>query len=695
MKLLCIEARAGAPWWPEVDAAASPADVEEWAADGAARLVSFVAERRGAFDRVLVATSGKGEAFRAKVDPTGYGAARAARAAAHPPAQWAALDGALADCRALGAVVVPAVALGATGGRGVASFYGHTEAMGEARDVLATVAEWQRTDAAVDFAGPFSLTLVSQRHAVAALVDDAAGVELLYYHRGAWSAVREADVLARHGCTGSALTEALVLAGIEGVGGEPRKGKPSTAAELALAHGGAMGAVTWAESVETTALPKGMRAGTVMALRAAGAGGREKLLRTMAVERLHVLPLNVAALMLPERMGRDGDDQDRVGRARLGGGGEGVAAEGRLQGGGAGDVRDERGRPHERQSDLRCVGDRGGAPDGERRHEAVAPCTTCGSLAGTPPNGCPACAVGNQPRRDPPQPQAVQPAPVAPTVTEERPMTTQNPETVPHDATTGEVAEAPPPPVETAADAAARAAEWAKTPTLAALAAAPPAEVIGIDPSQALWALSLQPRDPAEAMKMARAFHAGGLYAKKFNSPEAIWTVILLGREHGLSALAALQSMTIIDGKVEMDAALIVAKILRSGLANYFSLVETDDAHATWETHRIGEKSPLRMTFTVMEAERREIFRVNPQTKRRETFNGKTSQWQKMPDVMCMWRAATKLARAKYSDVVRGLYGQGEIRETLAVPDDMLDAAAAKVGLPVPVEAQGPRGRAA
>jgi 5'-3' exonuclease len=207
-----------------------------------------------------------------------------------------------------------------------------------------------------------------------------------------------------------------------------------------------------------------------------------------------------------------------------------------------------------------------------------------------------------------------------------------------------------------------------KTSTAMAVARPDVSSVVGVDPSHAEWALALQPNGPEQAWMMAETLHSSRLFQKKFASAEAIWAVILLGREHGLSALAALQSMYIVDGKVEMDAALIVAKILRSGLAKYFTLIESTDQSATWETHRVGEASPLRMTFTIQEAERRELFCVARDGKR-TTFNGKSSNWQKMPDVMCTWRCATKLGRAKYPDVTKGLYGTGEIRETRDVVD--------------------------
>lgn len=265
------------------------------------------------------------------------------------------------------------------------------------------------------------------------------------------------------------------------------------------------------------------------------------------------------------------------------------------------------------------------------------------------------------------------------------PEPTRAAEDTPRDAIPPPEPAAPETPAEPPAEPA-RVDDWAKASPLVV-----GASTLGIDPSSADWAMSLQPRDMGEAWRMATGFHRSGLYARKFKSIDAIWTVILLGREHGLSALAALQSLTIVEGKVEMDAALIVAKILRSGAARFFSLVESDDNHATWRTHRVGaEEKAISMTFTLADAKRRGLVRPG-------------SNWERMPDVMCSWRCATKLGKFVYPDVTRGLYGQGEIREAVSLADAspeldaIADAALATRGNGAPAQQPAqpqPRGRA-
>lgn len=241
--------------------------------------------------------------------------------------------------------------------------------------------------------------------------------------------------------------------------------------------------------------------------------------------------------------------------------------------------------------------------------------------------------------------------------------------------------------VQAVAPKAPPSAPVAMAPPVAVAAAAPPPAVAAVAPSAALaivreaqpievarkpliladpvrseWAMAMQPRGLDECKKLANSAFNSGLFAKRFDSADAVFMVILIGRELGLSFASSLQSMSVIEGKVEAAYDMIVGRVLASGAAHYFTLVETDDNHATWETKRVGEDVPLRMSFSVQEAERRGLFVVQKDGKR-TTYSGKRSQWHSMPDVMCIARAATKLARAKYPDVVRGLYAQGEIRE--------------------------------
>ena len=171
-----------------------------------------------------------------------------------------------------------------------------------------------------------------------------------------------------------------------------------------------------------------------------------------------------------------------------------------------------------------------------------------------------------------------------------------------------------------------------------------------LDPTDPRWALALQPQSGRAAFALAARLAATRYFGGK--SPEDIAAIILMGRERGVSAMLALSSMHVIDGKVEMSATLIAALILRSNKARVFRCVETTDTHATYEAQRVGDPSPLRVSFSAEDAKRRGLW-------------GK-GNWAKMPDVMLAHRACTKAARLVFPDVVVGLYGDDEIAEARA-----------------------------
>lgn len=155
------------------------------------------------------------------------------------------------------------------------------------------------------------------------------------------------------------------------------------------------------------------------------------------------------------------------------------------------------------------------------------------------------------------------------------------------------------------------------------------------------------PRTMAEAWKLAQTFHASGLLPRGIASPEAAFTIIATGAELGLSPMASLRSIHVIEGKPVLSAALIAGIVQRRpDLCEGFALVESSDTIATYETTRRGQ-APVRMSFTIEQAQRAGLA-------------GKDI-WRKYPHAMLRARASAELARAVYPDVVGGLYDPDEI----------------------------------
>ncbi|MBL0198567.1 MAG: hypothetical protein IPQ09_30980 [Myxococcales bacterium] len=98
------------------------------------------------------------------------------------------------------------------------------------------------------------------------------------------------------------------------------------------------------------------------------------------------------------------------------------------------------------------------------------------------------------------------------------------------------------------------------------------------------------PRTMAEAWKLAQTFHASGLLPRGIASPEAAFTIIATGAELGLSPMASLRSIHVIEGKPVLSAALIAGIVQRRpDLCEGFVLVESSDTIATYETTRRGQ----------------------------------------------------------------------------------------------------------
>lgn len=155
------------------------------------------------------------------------------------------------------------------------------------------------------------------------------------------------------------------------------------------------------------------------------------------------------------------------------------------------------------------------------------------------------------------------------------------------------------------------------------------------------------PRTMGEAWKLSETFHESGLLPRGVSSPAAAFTIIATGAELGLSPMASLRSIHIIEGKPVLSAALIAGIVQRRpDLCEGFALVESSDTIATYETTRRGQ-APVRMSFTIEQAQRAGL-------------TGKDN-WRKYPHAMLRARASAELARAVYPDVVGGLYDPDEI----------------------------------
>ena len=152
------------------------------------------------------------------------------------------------------------------------------------------------------------------------------------------------------------------------------------------------------------------------------------------------------------------------------------------------------------------------------------------------------------------------------------------------------------------------------------------------------WERGLEPRCMADAVRLAQRMHDSHMFSGYGNGP-AVLSTILLGRELGIPAMAALRSVHLIEGKHSLSADLMVALVLRSGMAEYFQMSESTAELCTYVTKRKGNPLPTSLSYTIEQAKQAGLLAP--------TRSGKTSNWQKIPKQMLRARAKSELARLR------------------------------------------------
>lgn len=163
-------------------------------------------------------------------------------------------------------------------------------------------------------------------------------------------------------------------------------------------------------------------------------------------------------------------------------------------------------------------------------------------------------------------------------------------------------------------------------------------------------------RDPGQ---LARAFAESG-YWKHVKTPAQAVVIMAHGEELGLSPLASMQGITIIEGNIGYRGNLI-ATLLRQHEHYDYKILERTNESCTLEFlidgEPIDDPDEGKVTFTVKDAERMEL--VKPR-----------SNWVKTPRAMCFWRTLTEGARVYFPDLTAGtpVYSTEEIEEIITEP---------------------------
>jgi hypothetical protein len=162
----------------------------------------------------------------------------------------------------------------------------------------------------------------------------------------------------------------------------------------------------------------------------------------------------------------------------------------------------------------------------------------------------------------------------------------------------------------------------------------------------------LLPRSLKEALQLASLLSKSKLVPKGFENPEACLVGILYGMEVGLSPIAALQRMAIIDGRPTIWGDAALALVQASGLLVSISedIIEseihknsTPHFSATCSVKREGRSDPVTRSFSIEDAKRAGLWQ-------------KPGPWKDYPKRMLTMRARAFALRDAFPDVLAGLY---------------------------------------
>lgn len=178
----------------------------------------------------------------------------------------------------------------------------------------------------------------------------------------------------------------------------------------------------------------------------------------------------------------------------------------------------------------------------------------------------------------------------------------------------------------------------------------------------------LEPATLDAAWRLAGGMVNSRLYTR-FPNQEAVWAIIVRGREMGLGALTALDCMHLIEGKPALHAHLIIARAKQHPECMFFQLVSSGPDHAEYLCQRKGDPDPTRLRYTLEQA--RQAGR-SPKSPRTEPVwqekNGKMrdvrGQWEKIPEEMLRKTCGVQLTRIVFPESALGLYAIEELDDS-------------------------------
>lgn len=166
-----------------------------------------------------------------------------------------------------------------------------------------------------------------------------------------------------------------------------------------------------------------------------------------------------------------------------------------------------------------------------------------------------------------------------------------------------------------------------------------------------------------EMRNMAEIALSSGTLPKTLKTPEQIITIMLKGREVGLTPMAALEGIYVVSGRAALDGKTMLAIAYQSKELKDIK-IEDEDKKCTVTIQRKGF-SPYTYSFSMDDARKANLLG--------------SDAWKKYPREMLRWRAVSGTLRVTFPDFMASFYAREELEGTvpfgtLPVGRDVIEA---------------------
>ena len=166
---------------------------------------------------------------------------------------------------------------------------------------------------------------------------------------------------------------------------------------------------------------------------------------------------------------------------------------------------------------------------------------------------------------------------------------------------------------------------------------------------------AIVPQSMEEAYRLANAVCQANMAPKGLDTPEKALVAIMHGLEIGLTPMAALQRIAVVNGRPTIWGDGAIGLVRGSGLCEWVKERidgAGDDRVAICEAKRKGDPESISRRFSVADAKRAGLW-------------GKAGPWQQYPERMLQMRARAFALRDGFADVLGGLYLKEEIEDAI------------------------------